>query len=235
MAIDSVYSRNKKNAKKLVSRLYNAKTTTDLDFSNSSSNWFFLTVPDHAIEDICKEIILPEESALIHTSGSTPMDALLYAAAGEYGVFYPFQTFTKGKKLDLHDTPLLLEASSKELLNALKRLARKVSNNVIQCTTNQRQHLHLAGVFTSNFTNYMLTIAREIAATQKFSKDIVYPLLVETINKALEIGPEAAQTGPAKRGDLNTLDNHHNLLDNDANTSEIYKIVSRSILDKYQN
>jgi predicted short-subunit dehydrogenase-like oxidoreductase (DUF2520 family) len=217
----------------LIRRLYDAKAVSDLDFANSRSNWFIITAPDQAIENICKEIILPENSALIHTSGSTSLETMMYAAASSYGVLYPFQTFTKGSQTDLSKVPILIEASNKGLDKSLMKLAKKISKRVIRSNSNQRKRLHLAGIFASNFTNHMLTLAEDIATKSGFPKDIVYPLIIETINKAMQIGASEAQTGPARRGDLNTIENHQILLENELNTSEIYKVLTRSIQDKY--
>ena len=53
------------------------------------------------------------------------------------------------------------------------------------------------------------------------------------ITKSLSIGPENAQTGPAKRGDLETLDRHMDFLKHDEAVSELYKIISQDIVDRY--
>ena len=61
------------------------------------------------------------------------------------------------------------------------------------------------------------------------------PLIAETINKSLEIGPTKAQTGPARRGDLEILDKHMESLKKDEPLQEIYRLISQHILDKYQS
>jgi hypothetical protein len=53
------------------------------------------------------------------------------------------------------------------------------------------------------------------------------------ITKSLSIGPENAQTGPARRGDLETLDRHMDFLKDDETVSELYKIISQDIVDRY--
>ena len=129
---------------------------------------------------------------------------------------------------------MLVEASDKELDKSILKLAKKISKRVIKCNSDQRKQIHLAGVFASNFTNHMLNLAEDIAIKAGFSQDIVYPLVIETINKAMQIGAKSAQTGPARRGDYSTLENHQRLLDNELNTFEIYQVISQSIQDKFQ-
>ena len=63
--------------------------------------------------------------------------------------------------------------------------------------------------------------------------DYLKPLIAETLNKSLELGPENSQTGPAKRGDLELLDKHMELLKSDPPVAEIYKLVSQHIIDSY--
>ena len=63
--------------------------------------------------------------------------------------------------------------------------------------------------------------------------DYLKPLIAETLNKSLELGPENSQTGPAKRGDLELLDKHMELLKSDPHVAEIYKLVSQHIIDSY--
>ena len=54
------------------------------------------------------------------------------------------------------------------------------------------------------------------------------------IDKSLLIGSMQAQTGPAKRGDLEILDKHLQLLSGEPKLAEIYQLVSQHILDMYQ-
>ena len=58
--------------------------------------------------------------------------------------------------------------------------------------------------------------------------DLLHPLMEETTKKAIAIGPESAQTGPAKRGDLATINRHLALLE-EGQLKEIYNLLSDSI------
>ena len=60
------------------------------------------------------------------------------------------------------------------------------------------------------------------------------PLITESINKSMMVGPEEAQTGPARRGDLETLDKHLELLNQNPSLAGIYKMISQHIIDQYQ-
>lgn len=232
--VAEVYSRNPKHAKALVERLYEAEVKHTLDFSDSPSKIFIIAVTDDAIADIAREIVLPDDAILAHTSGSQPLSALGYAGTENIGVFYPLQTFSKSKKVEFKEIPFFIEADTSEAEQALKKMAKAISSKVNVIDSKQRQALHVAAVFASNFSNHMLHIAADIMQQKKLDYNWLKPLITETINKSLSIGPGQAQTGPARRGDVETLDKHLDFLADDEELAELYRLISQHILDKYQ-
>ena len=112
-------------------------------------------------------------------------------------------------------------------------MAKAISNNVKKIDSEERKALHVAAVFASNFTNHMLTLSKEILQKNDLSFDLLKPLITETINKSLTIGPENAQTGPAVRSDLEILDHHMEFLQEDPKLAEIYQLISQAIIDRY--
>jgi predicted short-subunit dehydrogenase-like oxidoreductase (DUF2520 family) len=229
--VNEVYTPDGKSAKKLVGKLYNAHVNVNLDFSESPSQIFILSVPDDAIQKIAQEIKLPEQSLMVHTSGSKGLDVMEYSSAAATGVFYPLQTFSKSKKLDFEAIPFLLESENKEALKILNTLAKSLSKNIKIVSTAQRKQMHLAAVFACNFTNHMMSISDKIMNNAQLDFSLLHPLVLETIEKALKQSPRSVQTGPAKRGDLETLDKHMEMLQSDEAIKEIYKLISQNILD----
>lgn len=232
-AVREVYSRNPEHAAALVDKLYEADVKTSLDFSDSPSNIFIIAVPDDAIQSIVQEIILPDDAILVHTSGSQPLSALGYAAIPGIGVFYPLQTFSKSKKIDFTDVPIFVESENAVTEKLLLSMAKAISKNVHQITSNERKAMHVAAVFASNFTNHMLLIAQQIMKENNLNFEWLKPLVAEMINKSISIGPENAQTGPARRGDFEILDRHMEFLQADEQRAEIYKVISQHIIDRY--
>ena len=231
--VKEVYSRDPRNAEALVERLYEAEAKTDLDFSTSKSSVFIVAVSDDVIGDIAQEIALPEDAVLVHTSGSQPLSALGYAATPNLGVFYPLQTFTKNKKVEFNSIPIFIESETTAGEKLLMAMAKGIAKNVFKIRSEERKALHVAAVFASNFTNHMLYLAQQIMRENSLSFEWLKPLISEMITKSLSIGPENAQTGPARRGDLETLDSHMDFLKDDETVSELYKIISQDIVDRY--
>jgi hypothetical protein len=58
---------------------------------------------------------------------------------------------------------------------------------------------------------------------------LLEPLIVETFKKALEIGPQKAQTGPAIRKDDITIRKHLEMLKGEPDMQDLYRRISESI------
>ena len=231
-SVKEVFSRDPKHARALVGRLYQADVKSTLDFSASSSEVFIIAVSDDAIQDIVREIILPDDSILVHTSGSQPLSLLGFAATANTGVFYPLQTFSKAKKVDFNEIPIFIESEDDEVSKKLMKMAKTISKKAKTISSEYRKALHVAAVFASNFSNHMLTISKSIAEQHEVDFELLKPLIAETLNKSINIGPENAQTGPAKRGDMEILDSHLEFLKDDPDVAEIYRIISQHIIDQ---
>ncbi len=186
-----------------------------------------IAVTDDAIAEI--SALLPFENRLVvHTSGSVSIDAL--NGKNHKGVFYPLQTFSKSKEVDFKTIPICLEAENDSDLQVLTNLAKAISNSIANVNSQQRQALHVAAVFVSNFTNHLYQIGNEICIGNNLSFDILKPLIEETAHKILSLSPNEAQTGPAKRKDTQTINAHLSFL-TDENQKEIYKMLTKSIID----
>jgi len=230
--VKEVFSARPKNATALTERLYQAEVKSSLDFSNSPSDVFFIAVSDEAIADVAKEIILPEKATLVHTSGSQPLSLLQFSAAEHFGVFYPLQTFTKTRPIDFKNVPVFIEANDDDAEKKLTSIAKALTTKFKKISSEERKALHIAAVFASNFPNHMLRIAKIVMEEKGLNFEWLKPVILETISKALAVGPEYSQTGPAVRGDLEILDQHMEYLKGDTVAAKIYEIVSQDIIDK---
>lgn len=230
-SVKEVYSKNPKHAAALVGRLYQAHVNISLDFSASPSKIFIIAASDDSILQIARDIVLPEDAIVVHTSGSQPLSLLDDSAVSNTGVFYPLQTFSKAKKVSFQDIPIFVESETSDTEKVLVKMAKAISKKVTRINSNERKALHIAAIFASNFSNHMLTIARSIAVENSLDFNLLKPLIAETLNKSLEIGPEKSQTGPAVRGDFEILERHMEFLKENPELAEIYKIVSQHIID----
>jgi predicted short-subunit dehydrogenase-like oxidoreductase (DUF2520 family) len=186
---------------------------------------YIIAVSDDAISSVSSQ--LPFENRLVvHTSGSAPLTSL--DDKNRKGVFYPLQTFTKGKAIDFKTIPFCLETQFENDYELLEKVAQSISDNVYKIDSHQRKALHVAAVFVNNFTNYLYQLGNDICQENHVPFEILKPLILETAEKLLTLSPKDAQTGPAKRNDISTIEAHESFLSNE-NQSTIYKILTQSI------
>ena len=122
------------------------------------------------------------------------------------------------------------ETDNDEIDSALTALADKISDLVYQVEDKDRAILHLGAVFANNFTNHMLTLAEKICHEYQVSFEILKPIILETVRKAMDVGPFNSQTGPAIRGDQHTIEKHLQLLDSQPQLQELYRKITESII-----
>ena len=157
------------------------------------------------------------------------MDIWYTAGAMKYGVLYPMQTFSKTSVIDWSQVPLFIEGSSDQTLNSIRELALTVSPDVTVLSSEGRKKLHLAAVFTCNFSNHMYAIAEQLLAAEGVPFRVMLPLVRETAGKVETMSPEDAQTGPAIRGDRKVIDEHLALLKDNPEYAELYRLISTDI------
>lgn len=227
--ISQVAGRRESNVLKLAADL-DASYSLTFEKILTGQDLYIMALPDEAMEEILPRLPLTNE-LLVHTSGSVSMD-LLQPYSENTGVFYPLQTFTRKRHIDLKEVPILIEANRIDNENRLTAVAAKLSTDVRLIDSINRLYIHIAAVFASNFSNHMYDIAGKLLEEHGHDFDLMGPLILETARKAITMGPDNAQTGPAKRKDLNTMQKHISLLSDNAAAKEIYRIISESIIEK---
>lgn len=228
--IDLVVSESENSARSLADSC-KASFSTRLVYPDSTEI-IIVAVPDHRLKNVLEKIICQPGTLVAHTAGSMGIDVFPEHIKNK-GIFYPLQTFSKERKVAFKDLPFLLESSDVQSSAILKNLAGSIGGKVHFVNSENRRMLHLAAVFVCNFTNHMLTEGQEVAMKAGFSLEVLAPLIKETISKAMEIGPDHAQTGPAVRNDKNTIEKHLELLSFSSELQRVYGEITQSIITYY--
>jgi predicted short-subunit dehydrogenase-like oxidoreductase (DUF2520 family) len=223
--INQVYSYSKDHAFELATEL-NAMPCDDVKFISDESDAYLICIKDDYIEDIAQQLLV-KNKIIVHTSGSVSLHIL--SPFKNHGIFYPLQTFSKDKDLDITTVPFCIEANNDETKHALIELAKKLSSNVHEIDSEQRKKIHLAAVFACNFSNYMYSIAEDILQQEQINFEILKPLILETAKKIQENSPATMQTGPAKRNDQEVIKKHLEILNDSKKQQEIYQLMSQAI------
>ncbi len=221
-----LYSRTEQSAQRLSERIGHVSYTTQLEALPTDGDLYIFAVKDSVLLELLTQ--MPRCNGLwVHTAGSMDMD-VFSPYTDRYGVFYPMQTFSKEREVDFNNIPLFVEANSESDTLLLQQLAGQLSQRVYRANSEQRKHLHLAAVFACNFSNHLYTLCDRILSEQGIPFEVMLPLIEETASKVKSMPPAQAQTGPAIRYDLNVIERHKAML-NDETMRAIYDLMSQSI------
>jgi predicted short-subunit dehydrogenase-like oxidoreductase (DUF2520 family) len=170
-----------------------------------------LCVPDAEIS-AAAETVAGAARLVGHTSGATPLSALRPAARGGAHVFgfHPLQTFARS------DDPPMLEGvgcaiagSTPEALATAREIADRLGMLPFELPDHKRAAYHAAASVASNFLVTLQAMAEEVARDAGLepaqARRLLAPLVRKTVDNWVELGPEAALTGPVARGDEHTV------------------------------
>lgn len=189
---------------------------------------YVIAIPDDAIATFSER--LPFQNKLVvHTSGSVSMEVL--SEKNRKGVFYPLQSFSKTRAVSFKEIPICIEAEQPSDETLLTTLGEVLSEKVSNVASEVRLKLHLAAVFVNNFTNHMYTIGSAILEENQLPFNLLQPLITETARKVETLSPSEAQTGPAKRNDVKTIEKHLHLLGNGTHKN-LYQELTKAIQEK---
>lgn len=235
-----VYSPTADNARTLAEKL-SCGYCTDIKDVDVDADIYVCSVKDSVQLSVWKALkkhfvdsnINVADKIVVHTAGALAMDGEdgLSSVFPNCGVVYPVQSFSKQRAVDLSHTPFLIEATIPSTLEKLRAFVATVSDRCYDASTKQRNALHPAAVFASNFANHMYAIANRLMEKNGLPFEILIPLIQETAQKVMEVHPVAAQTGPAVRGDEVVMNKQEKGLMADGNEIEleIYRLVSQNI------
>jgi predicted short-subunit dehydrogenase-like oxidoreductase (DUF2520 family) len=222
-AIDliQVYARSKKSIENLIESSKITTSFADL----KEADVYVISVSDKAIEEVSNQIPFTDK-LVVHTSGT--MDFRVMHPKNKRGVFYPLQTFSKNKEVNMKSVPFCLETEKDEDFELIENLAKNLSNSVYKINGEQRKSLHISAVFVSNFVNHLYQIGNALCEENNVPFAILQPLIEETANKIKTLSPTEAQTGPAIRNDEPTIKKHLEALENPT-YKELYRQLTLSI------
>jgi predicted short-subunit dehydrogenase-like oxidoreductase (DUF2520 family) len=227
LIIKQVCNRTHAMGMKLANRL-GASFTTDIRELTPDASVYILAVSDSFLEQLAGKLNL-KNKLVIHTSGAVEM-GILESMSKNIGVFYPVQSFSPGNPVDFRKIPVCIEGNSNEVEQKLTILAKTITNSIHYLDSDQRRLLHLAAVFSANFTNFMYAVSEELLLETNIPFDLLKPLIMQTARNTRYGNLFQCQTGPAVRGDAKVLETHRALLAGHPDYLEIYNMISHHII-----
>lgn len=188
------------------------------------SDFVILAVNDDAIAELSHQ--LPNDTFVVHTSGTTNISAIQQEHAG---VVWPIVSLKKEIQVNYHGVPALVETKIEQDFNTVFSIFNESGLKLTKANSQQRLVTHLAAVIANNLVNDLWSSADELLNRNNLSFDLLLPLIQSHVQKLQTKKPGELQTGPAIRGDEQTMKKHISLLDDNAPMREIYAAISQHI------
>lgn len=222
-----IFSRTPEKGRRLA-RKAGAGYAATISAITLDADLYIVAIADDAIAELATRLRLPGR-LVVHVSGTLGPEAL-EGVTDRAGVFWPVQTFAPGRRVNLKRVPVCIEASRPKDEDLLAGLAGLLAGEVHRFGTEERRVLHLAAVFSSNFTHFNYVLAADLCQRYGLPFSTLIPLIRQTAGNAGRKDLAGLQTGPAVRGDHRVLGLHRLLLKEHPAHREIYDLVSREIM-----
>lgn len=233
--IKSIFNRTANKARKLSADL-NIKITGSFPSDDSElGDLIFLTVSDSAIEPVAGRLadITDDFSTkiIVHCSGNESANLLtdLKTKGGSVASFHPLQTFAgQSEPSDFENIYFSLQGDT-TAFRQLKQVAKRLGANTLEVTEDQKSHLHAAAVMASNYLNTLLQAAVEMTSVSDLApekaKKALMPLVKTTLQNIDGQSFEEVLSGPIKRGDIQTVRHHMDLLKDQPELLALYRVL----------
>lgn len=226
--IKQIVGRDAEKATQLAT-LVQAESCTNIENIRLDASIYIIAVVDDAVAEVVDHLHL-EDKLLIHTAGSLSKQ-VLEKASSNYGVMWPLQTLRKETN-HLPEIPFIVDGSNDSVVNSLQAFAKTLSNKCFVANDEARIKLHLGAVVVSNFTNHLFALADDFYKKEQLDFQLLLPLINETVLRLANYAPKDVQTGPAVRGDFETIEKHLALLNDYPQLQQFYETFSSSISQK---
>lgn len=203
----------------------------------------FLTTPDNAIADTCKDIAqnggFRRNAVVLHCSGAHPSTILSPAKDCEafIGSMHPLQSFASA---EINDNPfqgiIVSVEGDRPAVNVAADMAKDLGADCMEIRTEAKTLYHAAAVVASNYLVTLMDFAfhliGEAGITGREALRVLKPLVEGTLANIDKVGIPEALTGPIARGDVQTVEQH---LDEIASKTPgllpLYKILGGYTID----
>ncbi len=203
---------------------FQSKYLTEGDYSNfltmemvNNLEVIFLAVPDDSLKEATRKLLLFKQAGriVLHSSGALGSEELdhIRKRGAHCGSLHPMQSFPQKFIPPDHWNKIIFSfEGDEECLPFVDELMQKTESRLLKLTVDQKLALHIAGVFTANYTTALINLAEGIlinAGIKEIPKNEILAPLLKGVAENLEKAPsDSILSGPAKRGDINILRKH---------------------------
>ena len=216
--VTAVSSRTPASARWLAARIDGCVATATAQDVADRCDVVFITTPDSAIAAVAAGVRWRPGQGVVHCCGaaSTGLLAAASDAGAVAGAMHPFQTFAalntpEDAALRLSGVAFAVAAHG-WLAEYLPALAERLGGRAIALPDELRPLYHASAVLACGYVTTLLDAAAQLwtqmGQSAAAGQQAVLPLARATIEAVAAAGTDAAATGPAVRGDADTVAAH---------------------------
>jgi len=164
----------------------------------------FIATPDDVVADVAAQVRPVATTAVVHLSGSLGLDVLAgHPRRGSLHPLVPLPNPAIGAERLRSGVTLTVAGDP-----VTRAVAEALGGNVVEVDDADRAAYHAAAVIAANHLVALMGQVERVAATAGLPLDAFAGLMRAASEDALALGPRQALTGPAARGDWDTVERH---------------------------
>ena len=220
----------------ILARRVKASSTT-MAKAKFSAEILWICVPDDAIADVAKQLAGRDWSRklVVHSSGALGSDVLnvLKQEGAEVASAHPLMTFVSASKQDFRNVAFALEGDPKAI-TVIAALARILGGRPFRLLTASKPAYHAFGFFSSPAIAALIAAAQQVGKMagldRNRSRELMEPIVRQTIDNCFHSSPQGAFSGPLRRGDVETIRKHLSVLGPEPELLDLYRALARLAL-----
>ena len=164
----------------------------------------FIATPDDVVAEVAAQVRPVPTTVVVHLSGSLGLDVLAgHARRGSLHPLVPLPTPAIGAERLRSGITLTVAGDP-----VTRTVAEALGGDVVEVDDADRAAYHAAAVIAANHLVALMGQVERVAATAGLPLTAFAGLMRAASEDALALGPGAALTGPAARGDWETVERH---------------------------
>ena len=181
-----------------------------------------LAVPDSAVASVCARLEVGPRQLVAHLAGALGLTPLLPARrkGARTGSMHPLRAFVRGQRQHFDGAAAGISASDPAAREQLEQLARRLGMMPVATSDRSRPLYHAAAVLAAGsqvalFSEAVRAFRKATGASEPAARSALLPLTLGALEKLRSIPAAEALTGPAVRGDAETIAAHRRALPED--------------------
>jgi predicted short-subunit dehydrogenase-like oxidoreductase (DUF2520 family) len=180
----------------------------DLVGAADDADVLVIATPESEIAGVAGAVMPREDTVVLHLSGAMSVDVLApHARRGAVHPLVPLPNPEVGAERLRSGATFAVSGDP-----AARRMAEALGGRVLVISDANRAAYHAAATIAANHVVALLGQVERVAATAGLPLDAFAGLVRAAVDDAMALGPMSALTGPAARGDWETIVRHREVL-----------------------